>query len=66
MLIIDRICHFISSNIGLTLKMQKPVNKICHQLSILECLGVLIYSNVMIAMQCILCKANLTFRSVFF
>ena len=33
---------------------------------IFECLGVLIYSDVMIAMQCILCKANLTFRSVFF
>ena len=66
MLIIDRICHFISSDIGLTLKIQKTVNKICHRLSIFECLGALIYSNVMIAMQCIPCKANLTFRSVFF
>ena len=54
-----------SSDIGLTLKIQKTVNKICHRLSIFECLGVLIYSNVIIAMQCILYKANLTFRSVF-
>ena len=38
----------------------------CHRLSIFECLGVLMYSNVMIAMQCILCKANLTIRSGFF
>ena len=66
MLIIDRICHFLSSDIGLTLKIQKTVYKICHGLSTFECLGLLIYSNVMIALQCILCKENLTFRSVFF
>ena len=66
MLIIDRICHFMSNDIGLTLKILKTVNEICHRLSILEYLGVLIYLNVMIAMQCTLCKENLTFRSVFF
>ena len=36
MLIIDRICHFISSDIGLTLKIQKTVNKTCHRLIIFE------------------------------
>ena len=35
----DRFCHFISSDIGLTL-IQKTLNKICHRLSIFGCFDI--------------------------